>query len=223
MKNIYLIVILLLSSIYSISQVKEASIALYATPSDFVHNRKANVKAIAIIKDESDQHLSLKSIIDSSSRKNIKKVFTAWGLEYNGNKYFNLQHSSDLFHPQVFIKLDIVGRYSVAFIDDNSPKILRSRESTYYGVGLAGAVTGVLVNESYKWNKNWFDKNGKQKKIIFIDNYEFNPKAIGSYLSRVQLKKLLPSTDFETRVKEIPFEEIVEIIKSHNELEAAQP
>lgn len=124
-------------------------------------------------------------------------------------------------HWNSYAKLDIEGKYSAVIIDENSPYILRTT-SNNYGGGLAG----VLIAESLKWNKNWTDKNGNKKKILFIDTQDISAKKLnrnasshGNYLTRKQFQKVLDEINMtlsEEKIKDIEFEKVLEIIETAN-------
>ena len=163
MKKIYLIIISLFLFQNSYTQIKESPIKLYQTTIDFKNDSIWKVDAIALIKNESESHIQIKKIIDSKTRKNIKRGISAWAIEYNGQKYLNLGYSGDLNNWGIYMKFDIIGKYSAIIIDDKTPYIIKNGGG-YYGGGL----TGVLIKESANWNKSWRDENDGKKKFLFI-------------------------------------------------------
>jgi hypothetical protein len=186
---------------------------------------KMSVKTIAKIKEESDKYILIKSIVDSATQKPIKRAKSAWALEYNGDKYFNLGYSGDYNHWNLFVKFDIIGKYCAVFIDKKTPAIIKNsgNNSVYYGGGLAGALTGILVNASTKWNKNWKDKEGDAVKILFTDTSDTveqfaarNSVSRANLLTRDKLRELIADKKTDVKIKDIPFEEVVEIIKQKN-------
>ena len=227
MKKIYLIVCILtliscgtqkisLNELHTLDPVK-----LYASTEDYLKKQPMNVDAGVLIKDKSNQHITVKGIFDLKTGEKIDKGISAWALEYKDANYFNLGYSTDLNHWNSYAKLDIEGKYSAVIIDDSSPYILKTTSNTYGG-GLAGA----LIAESLKWNKNWKDKNGVRKKILFIDTQDISPKKLnrnasshGNYLTRKQFQKVMDEIDMnlsEEKIKDIEFEKVIEIIETAN-------
>lgn len=198
------------------------SVKLYKTTTAYLEEQPMNVNAGVLIKDQSDQHITIQGIFDKTSGEKIDKAISAWALDYNNNTYFNLGYSTDLNHWYSYTKLDIEGKYLAVIIDDNSPKILKTTSNSY-----GGGMAGVLIAESLKWNKNWKDKNGNKKKILFIDTQDISPKKLnrnasshGDYLTRKQFEQLMDETGInlpEEKIKDIEFEKVLEIIKSANE------
>ncbi|MEP6262876.1 MAG: hypothetical protein ABJ092_14965 [Gillisia sp.] len=196
-------------------------VTLYETTNTYLNDKPMNVDAGVLIKDKSNQHITIKGIYDLKTGEKIEKGISAWALKYKDENYFNLGYSTDLNHWNSYAKLDIEGKYSAVIIDDNSPYILKSSGNTY-----GGGVAGVLIAESLKWNKNWKDKNGNKKKIIFIDTRDISPKNLnrnasshGNYLTRKQFQKVLDEVNMELseeKIKEIEFEKVIEIIESAN-------
>ena len=223
------VLIIALISLYScgtqkatVAEIASAKpITLYKTTGDFINNNPMQLNASAIIAYKSDQHITLKSIIDPVTGMRIKNATSAWAIKYNGKNYFNLGYSDDLNNWNSYAKFDIEGKICAIFIDENSPNVLKA-SSTYYGGGLAE----VLIKESTKWGKNWKDKNGNKKKILFIDtnklkvvNGRRNTGSLGNYLTREQLKELIIKHRINfniNNIKEISFEKVVEIIKLIN-------
>lgn len=227
MKN--LIIVFILISLYScgtqkasVTEIANAKpIILYETTKDFVNDNPMQLKASAIIRNESNKHFTIKKIIDPISGMKIKRGISAWSIKYKGNNYFNLGYSGDLNHWKSYAKFDIEGRICAIIIDENSPNVLKTN-GTYYGGGL----TGVLIGESTKWGKSWKDKKGNRKKILFIDtkrtlrkNAGRNPGSLGNYLTRKQLKELIKNNNIKVdtdRIKDISFEKVIEIIEMIN-------
>lgn len=79
-------------------------------------------------------------------------------MEYGDENYFNLGYSTDFNQWSSYGKFDIEGKYAAIIIDHNSPNILKFTGNAY-----GGGLTGALIAESLKWNKNWKDKNGIKK------------------------------------------------------------
>jgi len=226
MKKIFLPFILLLFSCgaqkATLEEIKQSKpVHIYPTMLDYNKNTVSEKRLSVLIKDSSKQHISIKKFIDPQTGLKDRKAIKAWGIKYNGNDYFNLGYSTDVNHWKSFAKIDIKGPYSVMLVDEKSPYILNST-SNYYGGGL----TGALIAESHKWGKNWKDKNGMKHKLIIINTFETpqNPTSYyignqGNYLTRKQIKKMIKDYNLPynpSKVKELTYEEVLEIIQTVN-------
>ncbi len=226
MKKLIIIYSILLAScgaqkatMEEVQQSKE--VFLYPTMLDYTRDKVSKEKIGVIIKDSSQQHITIKKFINLNTKTKDRKAMKAWGIQYKGNDYFNLGYSTDVNHWKSYAKIDIKGPYSAILVDENSPYILNST-SNYYGGGL----TGALIAESHKWNKNWKDKEGKKHKIIIINTFDIpqNPPSYylgnqGNYLTRKQLKKMIKDYNLPydtSKIKEISYEKVLKIIKKVN-------
>ncbi len=206
-----------LTELHTLEPVK-----LYETTNDFINNQSKILNAGILVKDKSNQHITIKGVFDLNTGEKIKKGISAWAIEYNEGHYFNLGYSSDVNHWNSFAKFDVQGKYCSIIIDDNSPTILKTTSNTY-----GGGLAGVLMGESLKWGKNWKDKNGNKKRLLFIDTEDVsrknglrNQSSLGNYLTKKQFKKILEETKTtltDEKIRNIEFEMVLEIIKTANE------
>src|SRR5690606_5695080 len=233
MKRILLLFGILLFTSCGVQKVKQNELSLlkpvklYETTEAYLNDRPMNAGAGILVKDQSDQHVTVKGIFDLNSGEKIDRGISAWAMEYDGNKYFNLGYSTDVNHWKSYAKFDMEGKYGIIVIDDNSPYVLRSTSNSSGG-GLAGA----LIAESRKWGKNWEDANGVKKRILFIDTQDIssgmgnrNRSSHGNYMTRKQFQKILDETGVnltEERIKDIEFEKLLEIIATANNQERQQ-
>lgn len=95
-------------------------VKLYETTTDYIKKQPMNLNAGVLIKDKSDQHITIKGIYDLKTGEKIDRGISAWALEYNDSNYFNLGYSTDLNNWNSYAKFDIEGKYSAVIIDDNS-------------------------------------------------------------------------------------------------------
>lgn len=219
MKSFSLTLVTVVLSFLSLSaQSFKTQVLLYGNSGD-VYYKNPGTPAIAVIKDSSARHLRVKKFTNLQGGKLKRSVFT-WAIDYNDRMYFNLGYSTDLNNWMVFVPFDIQGKYAVIFIDENSPAIVR-RGGSNYAMGLAG----VLANESTKWGKAWIDREGKKRRFLFIDTDDIqdsltgNTASHGNYLTRNQLKELCAKNGIELpemKIKDLPFEEVVELIHTMN-------
>lgn len=231
-KNILFLMLILLASCgpqkIKLSELHTLEpIKLFETSTDFLNQRAMGTELGVLITDKSDQHITTKGVFDLKTGEVNNKGLSAWAIEYKDERYFNLGYSSDLNHWGSYAKFDIVGTFCVIIIDDDSPHILQSKSQGYYGGGLVGGLASALVAESSKWGKNWKDKEGNKKKLLFIDTEKVKPQAMnrnasahGNYLTKKELEKILEITEttLEEDIKDIHFEKIIELIKIANEI-----
>ena len=208
----YLFLILTLFAVNTFSQ--DFLFQLYKTGEDY-NNNALSITYKAIINEDSDVHFVIRKFIDAKTGEKIKKGKNAWAIRYNNSNYFNLSYSKYDSTQGIFVKFNIEGRYCVVVIDKDSPFI-----NTSYDYG--GGLIGFLAGESGKWHKKWLDKEGVKKGIFIIDTVIENPNFHSSsakILNAKRLKKLIKknklSIDTKT-LKELSFEEVMEIIKLAN-------
>lgn len=199
------------SELHTLEPVK-----LYETSNDFLNKQIMESEWGVLVKDKSDQHITIKGIFNLNTGEKNRKGISAWAIEYNDENYFNLGYSDDVNHWGSYAKFDIEGKYCGIIIDDNSPYILKTTSQTY-----GGGLAGVLIAESLKWGKNWKDENGVKKRLLFIDTEDVH----GNYLTKKQFEKILNETGTtlaDEKIKDIEFNKILELIKSANENSSAQ-
>ncbi|MBV7439826.1 hypothetical protein KRX57_00155 [Weeksellaceae bacterium TAE3-ERU29] len=196
-------------------------VILYETSTDFINKKPQDAHVGILITEESSQHITIEGIFDLETGQRIVDGNSMWALNYKNNNYFNLGYSSDLNHWKSYAKFDIEGKYCAIIIDENSPYVLTTTGSNY-----GGGLTGLLIAESQKWGKNWKDKNGVKKKILFIDTedissgmFDRNRSSLGNYLTRKQFEKLLNKSGItlnDSNIKNVSFERVIEVIKEAN-------
>lgn len=226
MKKLIFISVVILLAACGTQKVSQAELSnakpvvIYKTTRDFNTKNALKVNAVAVVSKEGLEHITIKKFVDNDTGLKMKFRYPIWAISYNGNNYFHLAYSADVYHSNSFAKFDIEGRICAIIIDENSPPVLQST-SNYYGGGL----TGVLIGESNKWGKNWMDKDGNKKKILFIDTWDkpiINNKELessGNYLTRKQLKDIIATHNINvdySKIKDIKFEKIIEIIETIN-------
>lgn len=205
-----------LSELHTLEPIKA-----YETSNDFLAKKPMTAKLGVFVMEKSKQHITTKGIFNLDTGKINKMGESAWAIEYKGENYFSLGYSDDVNHWNSYAKFDIEGKYCAIIIDENSPSILNSTSVTY-----GGGISGFLLSESRKWGKNWKDKNGNKKKLLFIDNEDVknkfigrNPSSHGNYLTKQQFQKILHVTGTamsDEKIKDIEFEKILELIKTAN-------
>ncbi|GAB4017353.1 hypothetical protein GCM10028773_13500 [Spirosoma koreense] len=206
-----------------LAQFKEIKVSLYQSSIDLLEDKKSNIDATALVKDEADNYIQIKKLVDADKKK-IKKWHSYWAIEYSGNKYFNLGYSHDLNQWGTYAKFDIIGKYCAIFIDSNSRKLVKNG-GNLYGGGLMGA----MIAGTYKWGKNWIDRNGAKKKILLVDTsileigmYAKEDGNTGNLLTKEKLTKIAQTNYPDMDVDKISFEKVVEIIEELNQKNTAE-
>lgn len=220
MKTRYLFSILFLVSFFSKAQKAVEPLILFTATREFLNNSAFEGEAFAYVDPISAKHLRIKKIVDKNGKK-LKEGSSAYAIQYKGENYFNLGYSTDLNNWTFYAKFDIVGRYCAIIIDDDTPAVIRKGGSNY-PMGAAGA----LMKDSVKWGKAWLDKDGKKKRLLFIDTLKYEPESgsrnggsIGNYLSRSEFMDILTAHKLDIRdrkVKELTFEEVIQLINELN-------
>ena len=135
------------------------SIIIYDTMNDYLNKTPLNIKAKVIIKDESDQHVTLKIIFDPETGKKIKKWENFWVINYNGENYFNLFYSKDMPLFKTFVKLDIEGEICGFILDKDSHKIFNLKNSVKAGPVIGNGKIGIAIVKTTKSGGVWIDEN----------------------------------------------------------------
>lgn len=218
-KYFYFILLLVVFTIKSYAQVNEIPITLYETTTDFLEKYKYKDSIIAIVQEQSTNHLKIKNFLYAKDKKKFKKGLSNWAVELNGIKYFNLGYSGDLNNWHYYTRFDVIGKYCLAIISEESPKIIQ-RGTNNYG----GNLTGILIHASNKWGKNWVDKEGKKKKILFIDSNILEPaggsrysSSLGNLLTKDDIERISKDKYPDLNISKLSFEEVIELIKKLNE------
>jgi hypothetical protein len=223
MKFFSLLTLAILLNTVAHGQKEQQSVTLYPATREFLNDDPIPTEAFALVERLSDNHLKIKKFVDGNGKK-IKG--TAFAIKYDGESYFNLFYSIDLNNIYYYAKFDIIGRYCAVIIDENTPAPIRNG-GTSYPLGAAGA----LMKDSVKWGKAWLDKDGKKKRILFIDTLKYEPgtgarngASIGNYLTRSQLTDILKAhkIDIEDKeAKDLSFEEVIRFINEMNATDKA--
>ena len=214
--SILLLVISLYSNLNAQDRVK---VNLFKTTDDYISKSYSDTNVTLLIKEIGENHIWFKKFIDDETGKKIKKAHTSWALEYNGNTYFNLGYSLDLNNWKVFIKLNSEGnKYCMSFIDNNAPNIIKNSGPNY-----GGGLQAVLMKDSNKWGKSWKNSEGKKVKILFIELLDQkepmmsrNKGSLGNLLKRKELKAKFELEKSNAEIKEMTFEEVLEILERNN-------
>ncbi|GGF06026.1 hypothetical protein SAMN05443634_11237 [Chishuiella changwenlii] len=205
-------------------------ISFYKTTDDFINNNITANDKFALVKNKTNltrqqfdsisktsNILKSQKIIDKKTLQEFEEGTRSWALKYNENYFFNLGYSTDVNSWSTWVKFDVIGKYCLIFIPQNS-YINNLIGNSNGGLGL----NGILMKESTKWGTN-FSNNNNNTRIIFIDTT--NQKgpflsryrsSIGNLLTKKTLKKLAKENNVSFNEKEATFDDIVNFITTLN-------
>ncbi|MDZ4749294.1 MAG: hypothetical protein SH808_12470 [Saprospiraceae bacterium] len=90
-------------------------------------------------------------------------------IEYDGHRYINLLYSYNTKTPNLYIRLDIKGRFSLAVLNENFLSSM-FESPPYTGGGLAGySFQSSVTNEG-----KFIDNEGYTMKIFIIDTKDLS-------------------------------------------------
>lgn len=224
--NSYILTLLLLICFSALSQVKVAKVDLYKTSQDFFEDKLWDVYASVIIKEEGEKYLIIENFILPKTREVFKEGISAWAIEHKGEKYFNMAyHVSSRW--RVYVKFDIIGKYSAIIIDENSHNKVGVDFNPYYGGGLQGLLFESLAKNAR--GKNNQDGNGVRKEIYIIDSKQVYPKngykfksCKARFLDEKELKRLYRKRHPDKKLKNkerklMTFDDVVNLIYELNQ------
>lgn len=215
-KIVYILV--LLSSFKGLSQNK-FTIKYFESTLEYTNN---SLSSNSVIPDGTkyiaNRLLKIRKLIDPETGKKSKKIKIPWAIDSGSDIYFNLFYCNDMFSPGLYVKPDVIGRYCVFYTDTQALRLIHSNSPNTYGGGL----TGVLINESRKWGKNWTDENEEKIKIFIVDTKDLELKlknknhALWKILTRKNLNKILNLDLSEERLENISLDEVKNLIIEKN-------
>jgi len=186
---------------------------IYQTLSDYRNNKtlKLSQENLLHAHEVSDKYIWVKKFLSVTNGKERKKIRKSFAIEYDGIKYFNLQNSVDANAPFTYVRFDIEGKVFAIFIDKNSPLVIRDSGKDYS--------SGLLVTGPRKWGKSWLSENGIRKQILFLNPQwrDYSGNIVANYLTRSQAATLFNLQMDKKQLRNISFEEIVELIKKYNQ------
>lgn len=198
-------------------------VKLYDTTEDYLNRKAREVDAGVLIKNQSNQHITIKGFFDLKTGIKIHRGISAWAIEYDSSRYFNLGYTTVLNYWKSYAKFDVEGKYCAIIIDGGSPAVLTVTSSNNAG---GFGLVGVLAAESVKWNKNWKDKDGIKKRVLFINTNDIQPNflarnavSVGGYLTRQDVRDLVSILGIDlgdAKVNELDFEQVIDMIKEAN-------
>lgn len=216
--NRIIFIIIIFLSVNSFSQGK-LKIKYFESTIDYVSNKLSDEFVLPKrIKRISKKLVRIKKLLDSKTGKKSKKAGIPWAIDSFSGIYFNLFYCNDMFSPGLYLNPDVIGRYCVFYAKKESLRLIHSYSPNYNGGGL----TGIFINESKKWGKNWIGENEEKIKIFIVDTKKLELKrknknyAIWKIMGRKNINDILDLNLTEDKLKKISLEEVKKIIIEKN-------
>ncbi len=160
------------------------------------------------------QFIYIKYVRDQFSGKRSERGLKAYGILYEGHPYKNLLYSYNTKTPYLYIRIDIVGRFCLAVLEENFLKSMFDSQP-YSSGGLAGYSFQSSVTDGGKF----LDKEGNTKKIFIIDTKDLSivvPYTVKyapvENLTKRTLKWLVGKENFKGSPSDYTVEEIIAIV-----------
>lgn len=218
-----LILLILFSSLtltFLFSQPSDISAHYYFTTEHFLANQQSSEPVQFILNAQGPEFIFIKDVIDPATSKSSKEGRKAWAIEYDGDTYIHLFHSPYSRADGLFIKLDVVGRFCLAVMDEDFTAQHNKASPSTYGGGIAG----VLMNYGDMWGGGFFDTTGAKKKIFITDTKELTlvipykgKNAPIELLTASTLKWLAGKEAYTGRKWDYTVEEIVALVEDLNQ------
>ncbi len=216
MRILYFLSLFLCVSLSALAQKDAEVVSLYATTDDFVAGNKK--EALLEVRKSGAAYFFTKNFLDIETKKKVKGGRSSWAIKRGEDYYFNMMYSDDVIN-NVFVKLEVVGRYCLAILDRETLNEVRAGSVNPYG----GSALGLLANSSITWNKSMKDSTDEKRYIIFIDTsviapFEYSEKvgSRGSFLRKKKVEEMMKSVNMERKARDLSFEEVMELIKDEN-------
>ncbi len=222
--KIQLLTCLLLLSIHihAGAQVKEIRVNYFFSTDDYLQDIVSSEIVILEVKEMGSDFIYARDIRDAQTGKHSADGWKAWAIEYEGNAYQHLTYSYNSKAPEVFIRIDVKGRFCLAIMDEASEDNLKSNPA-YYGGGLINSAAGVIAESASKGVGKFRDKEGKSKLIFIVDTKDLSivlpykaKNAPAEVLTKNTLKWLVGKDNWKGSVDNYSVEEIIEIVEDLN-------
>lgn len=218
-------ILLILTLIFSIRTHSQESIYVntYESMKDY-KQKKFTLKKVELETNQIGQnYISYFKFIDPESGKKLTGSNSIWAIEYKGENYFNMTYSFNFKKVKIFLKLDLEGdNYCASYISKDMPSIINNPNNGYMGSAMGGVLGGLLehyASKSSLWSNGWYDKN-ENKTLIHLVNlnikYGGTENGMGEILTKKLMKELFLKMYKLREIKMLKFENILEIIESHN-------
>lgn len=201
-----------------IAQVQEFSTNYYLSTGNYMDGKSSDEKVLILFRSMSDEYIYVKDILDPQTRKKSKDGNRAWGITYEGNDYINLKYSNNAYAQNLFVRIDIKGRFCLAVMEPEFAEVLDK------GAGKSNAKIGGMTHTFDSAIGGIFlDQEGHKRQIFIIDTkdlsivlpYKANNAPI-DLLQKSTLKWLVGKENYEGSLKEYTAEEIIAIVEDLN-------
>lgn len=218
MSRSLLIIVSLCVSALLRAQEAEIPVHYYFSTGDFMDDKKSTDVVLLVVRKMGSDYIYVKDILDPSSRKKANDESKAWAISYEGKPYVNLKYSNNAYAKNLFVQVDIKGRFCLAVMDPEFAPVLEKADSD--GSVVIGGMTHPYDGSV---GGNFLDKQGVEKLIFIIDTkdlsivlpYKANNAPV-DLLSKGTLKWLVGKENYKGSKKEYKVEEIVQIVEDLN-------
>ena len=206
---------------------EEVTVKYFKTSKDFNQGVYGKGNWVAEIEEQNGDYLYIKRFTDIDTRQSKKKMKDVWAIEVDSSIYFNLKFTDNDKLSGYFMKLDYIGeKFCYAHEGDTlSPSVKLGTKSgdlltSALLFGLSGALLNGLDNAISNQHSKWLDKDGTERKILFInltkENYEggtYNSLR-GIFINKKQIAKMSGKKYKKAKWLKLTFEEAIQIIKT---------
>lgn len=168
----------------------------------------------AVFKKETDTYVHISKFVSTTTSKKDKVASKAWAIRIDDELYINFRYSPNIRNEGYYIKPDIFGEYCVYIID----------KQTDFPLSRA-FVNPSFTPEPYGWNVNWRDKEGDVKRLVVVrlSKYSYRVSYNDAYsecefLSRGNFNRIFETSYSQKELKNITYEDIMDIVKEKNAL-----
>lgn len=214
--------IFICSSLFAISflgaQDIELPVHYYFSTGDYMEDKLSPDQVLLIVRKQGDDYIYVREINDPLTGKKSDEGAKAWAIHYKGKTYLNLKYSQNGYAKNLFVQVDIKGRFCLAVMDPEFAPVLEKADSDGNMVigGMSHPYDGSVGG-------NFLDQEGIEKLIFFIDTkdlsivlpYKANNAPV-NLLTASTLKWLVGKENFKGSKKAYTVEEIVEIVEDVN-------
>ena len=218
MRGIYQLIFLFLNVITSIqAQPKEIAVNYFFSTGDYMEDRLSADPIILEVIEIGDDFLYIKSFLDPVTRKK-SDADKAWAIHYEDKTFVNLKYSNNANAPNVFVQLDLKGRFCVAVMDS------AFMESVDIAEHYAGSPLKIYNPETrVTSDAKYFNAAGEMKRIFLVDTkdlsivlpYKANNAPI-DFLTPPTLKWLVGKDNYKGSKKAYTVEEVIAIVEDLN-------
>lgn len=202
----------------SIAQGKDLKVRYYISTDDYLADRLSIEEVQIETKDVGADYIHVKSIIDPATQKKSDDAAKPWAIQYEGKDYLNLRFSNGTVAKNLFIQVDLKGRFCLAVMDPAFTKVLDDAvHSSQMNInGMNHPVDGTIGG-------NFLDEQGVEKLIFLTDTKDLSIvlpyKAKNSpidLLSKSTLKWLVGKENYTGSKKDYTVEDIIAIVEDLN-------